>query len=170
MLTGKSVGILETIKLFLDSEGCVFVVGTNKGIIDGWMKSKYKDTILDGSDYLDKIIQVSINIPNLRQDDTIEFIEKIAPENIKDYKIIIANVGGNPRKIKRIINKFILQITLAESNPKLKGIINYPVVAKLLVLEHRWSEFYNDLIRSYEKKTKGSRTLKVIQNLSDEKD
>jgi hypothetical protein len=166
-LPEKSIDILETIKLFLDAEGCVFIIGANKQIIDNIIKYRYKDIELEGSEYLDKIIQVSFNVPRLGRGDAINFIEKIAPVPIIEYKEIISHAGGNPRKIKRTINKFILQMIISETYEFLKQNIDKAVLAKLVVLELAWNDFYNDVIRNHNEISGRSLTLQNLKILLD---
>lgn len=167
-LPEKSIEMLEGIKLFLDTEGCVFIIGVNKRVIEEGVKAKYKGIAIEGTDYMEKIIQIPFNLPGLRQEDAEEFIRKIAPKAIKEYKEIAARIGGNPRKIKRMINRFILGINLAEERPKLG--VDKEILAKLLVIELRWDRFYSDLITYYDKDLKTSLLLKELKELIDEKD
>jgi predicted KAP-like P-loop ATPase len=49
----KALELLESIKVFLNIEGVVYVLGMNPDSINEWVKCKYgKDTFVDGSDYL----------------------------------------------------------------------------------------------------------------------
>jgi len=167
-LPEKSIDILEAIKLFLDAEGCVFVIGANKRVIEEGIKVRYKGMPFEGTDYMEKIVQIPFNLPELSEEDAQGFIEKIAPQEIKEYKEIMAKIGGNPRRIKRVINKFILQSTLAEETTKFK--VDRRILAKLSVIELRWGKFYGDLIKYYDKDLKTSLLLKELRELIDLKD
>ena len=70
---------------------------------------------------MDKIIQIPVNLPPSRKElITKHFILGLEiPEEIKKYAYIIAEVGDNPRTIKRLLNRFELQRILAEKR-KLK--------------------------------------------------
>ena len=65
-LPDKVVQVLETIKLFLDKQGCVFVIGADVNVIREAVTSHYKNINLTGesaSDYLEKIIQLRFELP-----------------------------------------------------------------------------------------------------------
>lgn len=164
-LPEKAISILEAIKLFLDAEKCIFVIGINKKIIEKGVNLRYKQLAFDGADYMEKIIQIPFTLPELRDEDSKVFIEKIAPEPIRNHSDIIAKIGGNPRRIKRIINRFRLQITLAEHKPGL-GVKN-EIIAKLSVIELRWGKFYEDVIRYYDRDQKTSYLLNEMRNFQD---
>jgi hypothetical protein len=173
-LPEQSIDILEAIKLFLNAERCVFVIGVDKKVVQDGIKLRYTGVDVGGVDYLEKIIQVPFTVPEIRENDIQEFVRKIAPEEIGKHAAIIAKIGGNPRRIKRIINKFILQTTLAEEKPGLKDMIDTDILAKLLVLELRWDVFYGDLTSSkfltYEDEQLKSLLLKELNELIDLKD
>lgn len=156
-LPDKVVDILEAIKLFLDVRGCVFILGLNKEIIEKGIELKYKNIDFDKQNYIEKIIQLPFNIPRLREKEAQEFIDSLAPPRLIAYKNIMVKVGGNPRRIKRVINKFILQTILSEENPQIK--IDEEILAKLSVLELRWNKFYIGLIESYDSGSKASKLL-----------
>ncbi|UZQ50936.1 KAP family P-loop NTPase fold protein [Clostridium kluyveri] len=147
-LPDKVIEVIESIKLVLDSENCIFFLGCDKDYLESALSAKYQDFIkfLIKSDstkdkeieyetglknfareYLEKIIQVPISIPELDDESVINFIqyilckkEKVANcenefnDNLYDEfsnklkldlisKLIIAG-SLNPRRIKRILN------------------------------------------------------------------
>ncbi len=70
----KSIDIIEGINLFLDSEGCVFVLGMDSAAVVASIETKYKDVFekmkkempgmaSPGRLFLDKIIQVPLSVP-----------------------------------------------------------------------------------------------------------
>jgi len=101
-----------------------------------------------GRNYLEKIIQVPIRLPPLRKDIITEhFIKGLdISEKIKGYVSILAEVCDNPRIIKKVLNNYELQKILAD---KRGLIVEEKILAKLTVLEYRWSNFYTDLITLY---------------------
>ena len=170
-LPEQSIDILEAIKLFLNAERCVFVIGVDKKVVQDGIKLRYKGVDVGGIDYIEKIIQVPFTVPEIRERDIQKFMRKIAPEEIGKYAEIMAKIGGNPRKIKRIINKFILRTILADEKPGLKAMINTNILAKLSVLELRWDGFYSDLTSStfliYEDDQLKSLLLKELKEMID---
>jgi tetratricopeptide (TPR) repeat protein len=67
-------------------------------------------------------------------------------EEIKKYAPILAEVGDNPRTIKRLLNSFEVKRILAE---KRELEIEEGIMAKLTVIEFRWHDFYTDLLGIY---------------------
>ncbi len=61
----KALEFLESIKNFLDVEGCIFVIAVDYGVIKQGMVEKLgaDATKLQGKSYFDKIIQVPFNMP-----------------------------------------------------------------------------------------------------------
>ena len=167
-LPEKTVDILEAIKLFLHVPHSVFVIGADMKIIINGIMKKYKVDTDDsqkkfdewGADYLEKIIQIPFRLPPIRTDVIADkFIEEleVSPE-IKKHKIILSQVRKNPRTIKRLLNNFELQMILARK----KGLeIKENVVAKLAVLEFRWSDFYNDFVSLYGESDGGINLIKI---------
>ena len=164
----KAIDILETIKLFLNVQHSVFIIGADKKVIESGIEQKYPEMFEDwGIKYLDKIIQIPFFLPPLREDIIInEFIPNLQiPDEIKQYKYIIAGVGGNPRTIKRLINQFELQTILAK-NQEIK--VDSEIMAKLSVIQFRQPEFHDTLVEMYvETKTNLVEILKQVHEGSE---
>jgi hypothetical protein len=74
--------------------------------------------------------------------------------------ILASNTNGNPRKIKRFINMFLLRYKIAEA----RGFgdeIELPVLAKLMLAENYLSEFYKEIAIETEENGK----CKVLEEL-----
>lgn len=117
----KAAQILESIKVFFDIDGIVFVLGLSKEIVEAAIDAKYEKFaergIFSSSDYIKKIIQVPFALPAWTKEDLEEFledlIEKHEDETFKGFfrkhkKIISGAVSNNPREIKRLLNNFLL--------------------------------------------------------------
>lgn len=107
----KILKVLETIKLFMDKKGCIFVIGAANDIIEKALEGSYRKE--DAGKFMDKIVQVTFNLPQIPVEDFESFIEKINPE-IKDavtphLKIIVPTMKNNPRRLKRFLNNVNLQ-------------------------------------------------------------
>ena len=162
-LPERAVDILEAIKLFLCAKHCIFIIGVDKDVIWKGIEARYSGKLynspIKGKDYIEKIIQVPFNIPPIQIDDISNFIREIYNEaflkNIDDdiLKIISSGMEPNPRKIKRFVNLFSLLIRFKNHNITSKRIekdvIQDNLLAKFLVIQIRWEEFFNDLIRYY---------------------
>jgi len=125
--------ILEAIKLYLSVEHCVFVIGVEKEIIEKAIKMHYKlekeDEFLTGRDYLEKIIQLPYNLPDMGS----KGVETLLNELLKGLNNLFSNdkekedcialikygINPIPRTVKRFINSIILQKNIADR-------INFP--------------------------------------------
>ncbi len=145
----KAIDVLEAIKLFLNVQQTVFIIGADKKAIEDGIRQKYGERFEGwGKNYLDKIIQIPVNMPPFRKDIITErFILGLnVSEEMKKYAGIIAEVGDNPRTIKRLLNRFEIQRILANKK-ELK--VESSVMAKLCVIEFKWPDFYSDVVGIY---------------------
>lgn len=77
------------------------------------------------------------------------------PDEVRDGIMLsdqIANIlargtQGNPRQVKRFINSLMLRQTIANARG-MKGMINRPVLAKLMLAERFQPEFYTELAKA----------------------
>lgn len=113
----RIVKVLETIKLFMDKEGCIFVIGAANEIIESALEECYKD---DAASFMDKIVQVTFNLPHIHTDLFGSYIGAISQEamgEISDYlDILIPEIKHNPRQLKRILNDLSLQNGLLKNS------------------------------------------------------
>ena len=77
----RIIKVLETIKLFMDKEGCVFVIGAADETIVKELKKTYGDN--DARNFLDKIVQLTFTLPRIPDGDFKPYLEKIAPAQKK---------------------------------------------------------------------------------------
>ena len=122
-----AVEILEILKIFLESENCVFVLAIDYAVVQRGVKAKYGSDFDEekGKNFFDKIIQVPFQVPvgnyNLKKfidaciDET-EIGEKIKARSDKLIALIEASVGKNPRAIKRVFNALLL-LKMVDQNP-----------------------------------------------------
>ncbi len=102
--------VLETIKLFMDRQGCIFVIGAANDIIEQALQGRYG---ADAVAFMDKIVQVTFNLPHISDTGFESFIEHISPDFKEDMiahlPLILPAVKNNPRQFKRFINNMSLQ-------------------------------------------------------------
>ncbi|MEM9887657.1 MAG: P-loop NTPase fold protein [Bacteroidota bacterium] len=139
----KALDIFEVIKLFLNVDKSIFIIGMNKKVIANGIEQKYgANSSKWSSDYLDKVIQIPFRLPpierNIIEDD---FISKLnVSPGVKNSIEIIADSVDNPRTIKRLLNNYEIYRILS----KKRGIkIEEMILAKIIVLEFRWRRFFN---------------------------
>ncbi len=106
----KIVDFLNSLKTFLDINGCIFVLGCDYKILDSALKQKYKGAIYD--DYFDKIVQTEFYIPKISEQAIKKYLQFLTGWDDKEIEectqLVIHSIGGNPRKIKRVVNATML--------------------------------------------------------------
>lgn len=126
-LPALAVKLLEGIKLILNQPGFIFILAVDRRILEGYLIKKYQDDGVDkyeecGSQYLDKIIQLPIFIPN-HESRFGNFIDHLIKSNnalnsqhnkgvretISSLKEVLS-IGSdyNPRALIRFINNLII--------------------------------------------------------------
>ncbi len=158
----KAVAVLEAIKLFLDVEGCIFVIGLDQDVVARGVELKYRELglmkegdephlVIDGARYLEKIIQLPFQIPPIEPEDMKRFVSQL----VKDWPdegcsaVFAEGLGNNPRQIKRAVNEFLLLSTLAQERvDKLQGRIKPMRLAKVVVIQNVYPELYDVLKRT----------------------
>ena len=115
----RAVEILEILKIFLESDNCVFVLAIDYAVVQRGVKAKYGSDFDDekGKNFFDKIIQVPFQVPvgdyNLKSfieaciDDT-RSGEGLKKHSDKLIPLIETSIGKNPRAIKRVFNALLL--------------------------------------------------------------
>ncbi len=127
----RAVEILETIKLFVDLEGCVFVLALDYAVVRRGLKEKFgvAENDLGGRSFFDKIIQLPFSIPTARYE-TDRFIRSLfgrmglkmgADDGDLFASLARASVSANPRGIKRVFNSLQLLIGMARAQGVLTG-------------------------------------------------
>ena len=104
--------VLESIKVFLDIDGFIFVMGLSHNkisqLITAYYKEKYKELKIEGDQYLKKIIQIPINLSVWNTDDIEKLVNDFIDKGIIDnhYKQYIKNnipinIYSNRKQSKR---------------------------------------------------------------------
>lgn len=113
----KALEVLESIKVFLDIEGFIYVLGISHKTIDRLITFAYNEVGVQGSDYIKKIIQIPIKLPLWENDDLTKLISEKLSVNLKpeyskllskNAEIISKVAENNPRQLKRFINSLII--------------------------------------------------------------
>ncbi|MCK5146949.1 SUMF1/EgtB/PvdO family nonheme iron enzyme [bacterium] len=119
----KIVNILETIKLFMDKKGCIFVLGAAKEIIEKAMQNDSRYDAKDADEFLEKIIQINFPLPKKIKENSGDFIKELVArlglEIVLDDKIlnvILPIMEFNPRRIIALFNDVSLQLAIVNHN------------------------------------------------------
>lgn len=120
-LPEDALDIFESIKLFLDAPGCVFLVALDRDVIRKGLRLRYAsradpELLIDPDEYIEKTISISYDIPRLSSTDARSIIDEFTlPVRLSDAqkKLVITGLGTNPRRIKRFMNTLSFQLRLA---------------------------------------------------------
>ncbi len=124
-----AVEVFESIKIFLDIEGFVFIVGLGKKMLEKMISVKLEKAGLkdvEAQEYLRKIIQLEINIPDWNNDSISVLLKEYQTKLNKDHinvisgneDLILKAVKKNPRRTKRFINNFIIESSTKDINAR----------------------------------------------------
>ncbi|MHA1396042.1 MAG: KAP family P-loop NTPase fold protein [Promethearchaeota archaeon] len=153
----NSIKLLESIKNYLEVEGCIFVILADDEIIASYINKKYEGTSINGFKYLEKIINFKFRIPETPEQIFHEFILKIQSLwnfNLDLNKFTLENKIKNPRIICRVINKFKLyyerkneieKYSRHEEIIKLEETIRDSLFLLIIAIHELYPKIYNDL-------------------------
>ena len=105
------VRILETIKLFMDRPGWIFVIGAEFESLKNALRTRFTEQ--DAIQFMDKMIQGSYHLPRISDSAFLDFLAELSPEfydSASDYlEPIRFATGNNPRRLKRFLNNLSLR-------------------------------------------------------------
>ena len=161
-LPEKAVELLEGLKVLLDINGFIFVIGVAPEIIERGIKVRYKslfaadpDPLLLEQNYLDKIVQFPMTLPPaepalLRQYIREELLRDL-PDAAPFLDTILAALGNNPRTIKRFINEISFSIRVADlkrkDNPSSEPFLP-ELIIKMALIVYQFRPLYRLICRS----------------------
>jgi len=142
-LPERTVEVLEAIKLFLDVEGCIFVLGVDPSKVQEGIRMRYQGKLSEeeGANYLEKIIQLPFILPAIDSGYMRRFVEQLQVDFPKFgcVDVFAQGMAPNPRQIKRAINIFLLLWKLAQK----RALELTPIrLAKLVVIQHSHPDLY----------------------------
>jgi CheY-like chemotaxis protein len=108
--------VFEAMKLYMNVEGFVFVVGYDRDIVADLVDQKKAYTeAIKAQDYLEKIIQINYRIPRPAPDQSdallracLEGSTTAAQFGEDERALVVERNARNPRRIKRFVNGFAL--------------------------------------------------------------
>lgn len=174
------IALLEAIKLFLDLKYCFFVLALDEEVIHHAIQIKYnKFEFLNtrqskiGQQYLEKMIQLPLYLYPLSERDLEDYLNGLSlPEKAKaQVKLLSEILQPNPRKIKRIINLFILNVAILQNNPVLhKTVTDMAALARLIVIQVQDYDLYKKILAYKEVPEYLSKVYRQEISLDDEPD
>lgn len=163
-LPEQALAVLESMKLFFDIPGFVFVVGLDEHVVQSAVRSKFARFASDGRselmnqlerDYLKKVFQVPYTLPPMVAGQLGELLawidihEQLLPPQREDlhtrvsrYLVHVAVEGRiNPREVKRFINTYTLSRMIRQD-------LEPNVILALQVVDFRpdWERIYDEVI------------------------
>lgn len=157
----NAIEILEFLKLFLSMKNCVYLVAIDEKVIGEGLKSKYKNldkSFNDTRNYFEKLIQLPFYLPNtLSNDEQVSgYIEKLRKSSSIEKmdlglisKIVNCSIGGNPRRIKRIMNAYWL-LSIIMNGKKASTKASTTASPELLFYIVCFQTHYNDRYSEFE--------------------
>jgi formylglycine-generating enzyme required for sulfatase activity len=159
----KAIEVLEAIKLFLDVKGCVFLLGLDQEVVARGVELKYRELglleerdektrfVIDGTRYLEKIIQLPFQIPPIERQDMTTFVRGLVRDwpHENCWKVFAEGLGDNPRQVKRTVNVFLLLWGLAQERAeKIQGRVKPLRLAKVVTIQNAYPKLYEVLKRT----------------------
>ena len=148
------VKVCEAVKLYLDAPGLIFVIACDQSVLARGVPLSPRGEINEGRAYLEKIVQVAYRMPPPEGDQIKELIRAYAQKsgtaelfNETVTNILAEGTSRNPRKIKRIINSFVLEYRLdpAWRQPPLGSWL----LVTAILLQHLYTSFYELLVSEH---------------------
>lgn len=99
------VDTFEVIRLFLNAPRMAFVVAANRAIVESAIDSRYpglrrQDDTGIGADYLEKMLQLKVNVPPLSADETMTYVNMLLCElrlDPEQHEVLCGNVRQRRR-------------------------------------------------------------------------
>ncbi len=163
----RAVELLESLKLFLDINKCVFVLACDYQVVVQGLKEKFGvgEAELKGKSFFDKIIQVPFNMP-ITQYQVRDYFDRLLTRikvdhdsgDLQDYiGLVNYSVGFNPRSMKRLFNSLLLLHLVAEQKAVLKDVAEQAeqsevsrILFAILCLQNAYEPVYRYLVRQKE--------------------
>lgn len=147
------VKVCEAVKQYLDVPGLIFVLACDQSVLARSVQDAARGGPSEARLYLEKIIQVQYRLPSPGEPAIEKLIKDYAqasrvPDLLEVEEVrtaLVKGCGRNPRRIKRIINSFIMEAQLSrvwEDDPLLSR--HYLLVA--ILLEHLYAQFYDVIV------------------------
>ena len=145
------VSMLESIKNFLSTANCVFILSADKEVVAAGIQSKYANSnSVSGEDYLEKIVNLSIElslnpsigISNLLSKYQQDFANIIGGHNLSLITIAFDLLRNqNFRLAKRILDKYIVYVKI----PATLSNFHQSIILFTLLLQEMLPELYSDI-------------------------
>ncbi|MGO4752470.1 P-loop NTPase fold protein, partial [Streptomyces sp. 2MCAF27] len=137
------LAVCEAVKIYLDVPGLAFVIGCDRSALGP--SGLLRDLSPAGAAFMEKIFQTSYRVPAADGRDFAAYIRRCMRATgihqvVDDglVPLLAERSGRNPRRVKRLLNGFVLEATL---NPMWAGFGSEAVIRTLL-LQYFYADFY----------------------------
>jgi len=150
------VALMEALKLFLDLEYCFFVIALDEEVIHRAIQIKYADFNFTverknqiGREYLEKMIQLPLFLYPLSEGEIKEYLNglDLPPLAAKHMDLFAGILVPNPRKVKRILNLFLLNLGVLDNNTSLRDRVDQSVLARLISVQVQDFDLYRAILK-----------------------
>lgn len=169
----KILETLDSVKMFLDIEGFVFILGISYNTLSNIIEKYYKDYDIKGKDYLRKIIDIPVFLPIWNKSDIKNLIVNLTKGLDPTYQTYIESNGDlivdiadeNPRETIAIVNNLIVMFLAYESviedainrlghisNKKKDDVVKQFVT--LQVMNFRWNDLFQLILKAQPRNVK----------------
>ena len=145
-LPDKAVEALEAIKLFLEVEGCAFVLALDEEVVERGIAHRYRDyalqgkeglTPITGAEYLEKLVHLPVRLPRPSRAEAQDFLAARRPALFASNgapnelaRLVAAITPPVPRKLHRMMD--LLEIADQLADP-----LNAPMAGRASLAEGR---------------------------------
>ncbi|RLC76133.1 MAG: hypothetical protein DRJ03_29190, partial [Chloroflexi bacterium] len=161
-LPEKAIQVLEAIKLFLDVEGCIFILAVDRNVLEKAVAVKYKELLAMaketgsqqrelagflGENYFEKIVQLPIPLPPLSETQIKDFVVDLYPgdDDVQLCSSVFAlGLPCNPRKVKRLLQAFAFYRDLLFDDID-NGQLKPRHLAILVIIQSQFRQLYQDI-------------------------
>ncbi|WSY16513.1 KAP family NTPase [Embleya sp. NBC_00896] len=145
------IEVCEAVKLYLDAPGLIFVLACDFSVLARSVSTSARGGVGEGRAYLEKIVQVAYRVSPPDESQLKELIagygQRSGTSHLVDEivtSILLERAGSNPRRIKRIINGFILEHRL---NPAWRAMpLDSSLLVTAILLQYLYASFYDFLV------------------------
>lgn len=146
-----ALNMLETIKLLLGTTKCRFVLALDSRTIREAVYSRYNGHGFRNADelsksYLDKLIDVSLSVPDLDVGVAAEFIDRLLegfPEGSEvsrdERRLILIGAPLNPRALKRLLMAWLFERRITARSPIMAALKDF-------ILKHCFGEIWRSVM------------------------
>jgi predicted KAP-like P-loop ATPase len=177
-LPSTTISILENIKNHLAVPSVIFMLGLNPQVVYQGIKHKYSGSDINGREYLEKILNYTFYVPKPEIEDVAEFalkrIAALIPQ--EDHRIAYKHQldtfsdvikechFNNPRKIKRILNRYLLFLGI---NTTTLSSFNIANIVRLIIIAEYFPEVFELYLRN---PNKAQKELQILLQNTDKLD